>query len=73
MAYNKNNYEHNNLTPKQEKFVDGILQGKTQYQAYLDAYPRAKNWQRKSVDEKASNMMSNVKILSRLQELRVER
>lgn len=22
MAYNKDNYEHNRLTPKQEKFVD---------------------------------------------------
>lgn len=57
------------LTPKQEKFVDGILEGKTQYQAYIDAYPRAKTYKRKSVDELASNMMKNIKILSRLQEL----
>ena len=29
MAYNKDNYEHNRLTPSQEKFVDNIMQGKT--------------------------------------------
>lgn len=69
MAYNKNNYEHQNLTPKQEKFVDGILEGKTQYQAYIDAYPRAKTYKRKSIDELASNLMKNIKIKSRLQEL----
>ena len=57
------------LTPKQEKFVDGILQGKTQYQAYIDAYPRAKNWSRESIDSNATNLMKNTKILLRLKEL----
>lgn len=28
MAYNKDDYEHNRLTPKQEKFVDSILKRK---------------------------------------------
>lgn len=69
MAYNKNNYEHNRLTSKQEKFVDGILAGKTQYQSYLDAYPKAKNWKRSTVDERASVLMNNNKIVTRLEEL----
>ena len=69
MAYNKNNYEHNRLTPKQEKFVDGILQGKTQYQSYIEAYPKAKNWTRNAVDVRANAMMNNSKILLRLKEL----
>ena len=69
MAYNKDNYKYQNLTPKQEKFVDGILQGKTQYQSYIDAYPRAKKWKRNSVDSLASQLMTNTKIAQRLQEL----
>lgn len=61
------------LTPKQEKFIDGILEGKTQYQAYIEAYPKAKNWKRNSVDSLASQLMQNTKILQRLKELRMER
>lgn len=57
------------LTPKQEKFVDGILCGKTQYEAYINAYPRAKNWKRNSVDSLASQLMQNTKIVQRLKEL----
>lgn len=68
MAYNKDNEEEQRLTPKQEKFVDGILEGKTQYQSYIDAYPKAKNWTRNSVDVRANAMMNNSKIILRLQE-----
>lgn len=68
MAYNKDKEEEQRLTPKQEKFIDGILEGKTQYQAYIDAYPKAKNWKRDSVDSIASQLMNNTKIIHRLQE-----
>lgn len=69
MAYNKNNYENNRLTPKQEKFVDGILQGKTQYQSYIEAYPTSKKWTRLSIDSAANHLMNNNKIITRLKEL----
>lgn len=69
MAYNKDNYEHNRLTPKQEKFVDGILAGKTQTDAYLEAYPSASKWERKVVWIRASDLMKNSKVQVRLQEL----
>lgn len=69
MAYNKDNYENNRLTPKQEKFVDGILEGKSQYQSYIEAYPNAKNWKRNSVDCNASQLMEDTKIKQRLKEL----
>ena len=68
MAYNKNNYEHQRLTPKQEKFVEEILKGKTQYEAYLTAYPKSKNWKREAVDTQASQLMQNSKIIVRLEE-----
>lgn len=67
MAYNKNNYENNRLTPKQQKFMEGILQGKTQRQAYLDAYPTAKKWTWNAIDVAANHMMENNKIKISLQ------
>ena len=68
MAYNKDNYEHNRLTPKQEKFVEEILKGKTQYEAYITAYPNAKNWTRNAIDCNASQLMSNEKVKQKLEE-----
>lgn len=69
MAYNKNNYEHNRLTPAQEIFCQEIAKGETQYKAYLTAYPKAKNWQRNTVDSRASVLMDNKKIIKRLEEM----
>lgn len=70
MAYNKNNYENNRLTPKQEKFVEEIAKGKTQYEAYITAYPKAKKWSRNAIDVAANRLMTNTKIVVRLNELR---
>lgn len=69
MAYNKDKYEYQRLTPKQETFVDNILQGKTQYESYIIAYPNAKNWERNSVDSNASQLMENPKVKQKLEEL----
>ena len=38
MAYNKDNYDNQRLTPKQEIFVEEIAKGKSQYEAYTTAY-----------------------------------
>ena len=70
MAYNKDNYKDNRLTPKQEKFVEEIAKGKTQYEAYITAYPTAKKWSRNSVDREASTMLNNPKIIQRLNDLK---
>ena len=43
--------------------------GKTQYESYIIAYPRAKTWQRNTVDSRASVLMNNKKIVKRLEEL----
>ena len=69
MAYNKNNYEHNRLTPKQEEFCQQIMLGKTQYESYITAYPKSKKWTRATIDVAANHMMSNNKIIIRLKEL----
>lgn len=64
-----NKVKANILTPKQEKFVQCIREGKTQYEAYITAYPISKNWKRNSIDCNASQLMNDTKILQRLREL----
>lgn len=58
------------LTPKQERFVQCIIEGKTQYEAYKTAYPTSKKWERNSIDCEAGKLMADTKILQRLEELR---
>lgn len=58
------------LTPKQEKFAQEVASGKSQADAYREAYPRSKKWKAESVHEKASTLMANVKVRSRVDDLR---
>lgn len=57
------------LTEKQEKFVQGIIEGKSQADAYRAAY-NTNRMSDKSVWELASRLMNDVKVVSRLKELR---
>lgn len=60
----------NKLTQQQEKFVRLIAEGKSQHQAYLEAYPKSKDWLPSSVDCEASKLASNTKVLQRLDDIR---
>lgn len=55
------------LTPKQEKYVQNIVKGMSQRQAYKDAY-NAK-YSDKAIDEKASTLFNSEKVQERYQEL----
>ena len=57
------------LTAKQEKFVKNIIDGMSQADAYRHSYD-ASRMTDKSVWEKASALMNNVKVTARLTELR---
>jgi phage terminase small subunit len=57
------------LTAKQEAFVQNIIQGMSQADAYRSAYPKQK-MSDKTVWEAASRLMKNDKVLARLSELR---
>ena len=57
------------LTAKQEKFVQGIIDGMSQADAYRSAYDTSR-MSDKTVYEKASRMMADDKIRARLEELR---
>lgn len=57
------------LTPKQEAFVQNIIQGMSQADAYRSAYS-SKNMSDKTIHEAASRLMADSKISARVEELR---
>ena len=57
------------LTPKQELFVQGIIAGLSQRQAYRKAFPNSKKWKDTTVDVKASELLQNGKVLVRYRAL----
>lgn len=57
------------LTPKQEQFVQNIIEGMSQADAYRNSYDVSKMAD-KTIHEKASRLMSDGKVRARLQELR---
>ena len=57
-----------NLTPKQEAFVQALIAGKSQREAYKEAY-NAANMKDKTIDEKACRLFANTKVRARYDEL----
>lgn len=57
------------LTPKQEKFVQSLIQGMSQADAYRSAYA-TKNMSDKTIHEAASRLVADSKVSARLSELR---
>lgn len=57
------------LTPKQEKFVNCIIEGMSQADAYRSAYNTSRMTD-KSIHESASKLMADPKISTRVAELR---
>jgi transposase len=60
------------LTAQQEAFVLGILDGKTQSDAYRDAYPSSRRWQPDTVWRRASELMRHREVSGRIDELRAK-
>lgn len=59
------------LTPKQEAYcLNRVIKRMSQREAYLNAYPKAKQWKPKTVDETACRLEKESKIFARLNELR---
>lgn len=58
------------LTGHQEKFALGVACGKTQADAYREAYPRSKKWKDVTLWAEASRLMANHKVSTRVKELK---
>ena len=57
------------LTTRQEKYVQGLIQGKSQREAFREAYPSSKNWTDNAVDVRASQTLAIDKVSIRYKEL----
>jgi len=60
------------LTPKQERFVQGLIAGKSQRQAFTDAGYSTSRFKPETIDVKASELARNGKVLVRYHELNEE-
>ncbi|HHV6110073.1 TPA: terminase small subunit [Staphylococcus aureus] len=60
------------LTPKQEKFVLGLIEGKSQRKAYIDAGYSTKDKSDNYIDSRAFELSKNSAVLDRYEELRQE-
>lgn len=60
------------LTPKQEKFVLGLVEGKSQRKAYIDAGYSTQNKSDNYIDTRAYELSKNGAITDRLEELLAE-
>lgn len=56
------------LTPKQEKFIQNIVSGMSQREAYKNSY-NAENMTDKTIDENASRLFNDSKVIARYKEL----
>lgn len=58
------------LTDKQERFVQELIKGKSQREAYRIAYPSSRKWKDSNVDSKASALFKNGKVRARFNEIK---
>lgn len=58
------------LTNKRhERFVQNLINGMSQYDAYIDVYPKSKTWKRNSIDTAAYKLAASAEISHRFSEL----
>ena len=60
----------NAMTVQKELFVQGLLAGKTRYEAYCFAFPEDRKKNKRTVENKASRLASQPAVVARLEELR---
>lgn len=60
------------LTEGQEQFLQNLMSGMTQPEAYIAAYPSAAKWQHASVVAEATKMLRKPHVAARYEKLRAE-
>lgn len=58
------------LTPSQDRFARLIVEGKSQAEAYREAYPKSQRWTDKAVWNRSSALAAHSEVLGRVSELR---
>lgn len=57
------------IEPEEERYLQGLMQGKSQRQAYLDAYPQRRHWSFRTIDNKASELLRRDEIKVRFEQM----
>lgn len=60
------------IKPQEEKYLQGLMQGMSQREAFLFAYPERRHWKPNVIDTKASEMLKRGEIKVRYDELKKE-
>ncbi len=60
------------LTARQEKFVRAIAEGKSQSEAYREAYPKSCLWEPNALHNRAHELAKNSDVLVRIEEMKTE-
>ena len=60
------------MNSRQEKFAREIVAGKSQVDAYREAYPRSRNWKEGTARKRASELMRRKDVARKVAELRSE-
>ena len=58
------------LSQNEEKYIFGLIAGKTQRQAYLAAFPNSRKWKPETVDSKACALFNTDKVQERYNDIR---
>ena len=57
------------LSKSEERYILGLIEGKTQRQAYLAAFPQSRKWKPETVDSKACTLFASKKVRERYGEI----
>lgn len=60
------------LTARQEKFARAIAEGKSQSEAYREAYPKSCLWEPSALHNRAHELAKNSDVLVRIEEMKTE-
>ena len=60
------------IEPEEERFLRGLLEGKSQREAYKEAYPHRAKWKPRTIDTKASELFNRSDIKGRYEEMKQE-
>ena len=58
------------LNPQRERFAQEVACGKSQSDAYREAYAKSRKWKAETVQQAASRLMADSKVYARVEELR---
>lgn len=62
----------NGLTQKQEIYVQELIKGNSQREAYKIAYPKSRYWADNTLDARASRLLKSYKVYARYNELKAK-